>query len=93
VSAPRASPGEPIVPLAGPLFPAATQTMIPSAVSASTSRASGDAGEPGPPSERFMTRTSCWLAHDIAARTASSVPPAAESAFAMTSDAPGATPR
>ena len=67
--------------------------MIPSAASASTSRESGEVGEPGPPSDRFITCTCCLLAQDIAASTASSVPPAALSAFAMTSDAPGATPR
>ena len=40
-----------------------------------------------------MTCTFCRLAHDIAASTASSVPPAALRAFAMTSAAFGATPR
>jgi len=93
VIAPAAQPGEPIVPGPGPAFPAATQTSVPSAASASTSRERGSRGSPGPPSERLTTSTLSRLTHDIAASTVSSVPPVAESAFAMTSVAPGATPR
>src|SRR5439155_2112451 len=62
-------------------------------VNASTSRDSGSRGSPGPPSERLMTSTFWRLSHESAASTVSSVPPWSESAFAITSDARGATPR
>jgi len=91
--APAAQPGEPMVPGVGPELPAATHTRMPSALSASTSRDSGSRGSPGPPSERFTTSTFMRLSHESAASTVSSVPPFKERAFAITSDAFGATPR